>query len=372
MTVTANYLVDATGLSFADANSSLTWVHALPLGSYKHPTYGTIDITPERAQRFVSSVKSNARGIELSINYEHKNDSGAAGWVKDAEARSDGVWLSVDWVPDAATALKDKKWRYFSAEFDDEWTDPQGTKHTDVIVGGAITNRPFMKNLVPINLSEATMNNAFELVSIVTGKDLDSLKGGNMPLSEEDLDKIVTKLSEKLSPKPADPPKPEMPKLSDIPELKALAEENPMVKALIEHVESQSVNLAESAQKLKEAEIERQLADFDRSKIVLTPMAREKVVKIMNQMPQELSTEFFTLLQELKKSSAFLVELGERAGTTVNYGSPKSAAKQFDEATTKVMGEAKLSYTDAVERVASENPALYKRYRAEQFEGVNR
>jgi Mu-like prophage I protein len=371
--VTANFLVDAAGLQFSDATALSTWIHALPLGAYKHPVYGTVDITTDRAAKFVESVKTKIRGIEPSINYEHDNSSGAAGWVKDAESRSDGVWLFVDFVPDAAAAVKDKKWRYFSAEFMDEWTDPQGVKHNDVIVGGALSNRPFMKNLVPINLAESTYDTAFELVSIISGQPVDSLKGGsNVDLSDEQIDKIVTKLAEKLSPTPPTPPTPQMPKLSDIPELKSLAEENPMVKALIEHVESQNVNLAESAKRLKEAEVERQLAEFDRSKIVLTPTARQRVVNIMNQMPTELSEEFFQLMQDMKKSSAFLVELGERAGTTVNYGSPKSAAKQFEDAAAKLMSEAKINYTEAVERVASENPALYRRYRSEQFEGATR
>jgi hypothetical protein len=370
MTVTATYLVEAAGLTFGEQNTSQTWVHALPIGAFKHPVYGTIDITAERAQRFAESVKTKARGIDPSINYEHDNSNAAAGWVKDAEARSDGVWLSVDWVADAAAAIKDKKWRYFSAEFVDEWEDPQGGKHTDVIMGGALSNRPFVKNLAPINLSEATYENALDLVALISGQTVDSLKGGkSMDLSDEVLDKIVDKLAVKLT-KPTTG-NPAIKKLTEIPELKALAEENPMVKALIDHVESQNLNMQTSAQMLKEAEIERKLSEFDRSKIVLTPVAKQRVVNLLNQMPTELSEEFWTLLTEMKRSSAFLVELGERAGATVNYGSVKTAAKQLEEEATKLMSERKLSYTDAVELLASENPALYKRYRAEQFEGVN-
>src|SRR4029077_1534061 len=45
-------------------------------------------------------------------------------------------------------------WRYFSADFTDVWTDPQGVEHQDVLFGGGLTNRPYMKNLLPVNLSE--------------------------------------------------------------------------------------------------------------------------------------------------------------------------------------------------------------------------
>ncbi len=372
MTVTATYLVEAaSGLTFSESTGSQTWVHALPIGAFKHPVFGTIDITAERAQRFAESVKAKVRGIDPSINYEHDDSKDAAGWVKDAEARSDGVWLLADWVADAATAIKDKKWRYFSAEFADEWVDQQGKKHTDVIMGGALSNRPFVKSLAPINLSEATVENALDLVALISGQTVDSLKGGtSVELSDEAMDKIVDKLAVKLT--DARKGDPVVKKLTEIPELKALAEENPMVKALLAHVESQNADIQSNAQRLREAEITQKLSDFDRSQIVLTPVAKQRVVNLLNQMPTELSEEFWTLLTEMKRSSAFLVELGERAGTTVNYGSPKSAAKLFDEATTKLMSEAKLTYTDAVERVASENPNLYKRYRDEQFEGVNR
>src|SRR5258706_5286249 len=229
----SSYLVDVSGLTLNETNGTdASWVHALPIGSYKHPIYGTIDITADRAKSFADSVTSKVLGtVEPSINYVHDNSNVAAGWVKNAEARSDGVWLFVEWVKDAAQAIKDKKWRYFSSEFEDEWTDTQGVKHKDVIRGGALTNRPFMKNLVPINLSEATIDLAFDLVAELTGKDKDSLKGGNgMALDDADITKIVDALAVKIGTPPV-PPTPPTPTVSlmDIPELKALAEENPML-----------------------------------------------------------------------------------------------------------------------------------------------
>lgn len=371
MTVQATYLVDVAALQFAEGSNS-AWVHALPHGSYKHPLYGTIDITVERVKNFMESVKKKIRGIDPSVNYHHEGDGEAAGWVKDADSRSDGLWLFVEFTTTAVQKIKEKAFKYFSSEIYDEWEDAQGNKHKDVLFGGALTNRPFMKNLVPLNLSETTTDNAYDLVSLLSGTPVETLKGGKMELSDEDLDKLVTKLAEKLAPK--DPPKPTPtapPKLSDIPELKELAEENPMVAALIQHVEAQNADIASSAQKLKEAQINQKLAEFDRSKIVLTPVAKRHVVELLDKMPMDLSEDFWNLLKEMKKSSAFLVELGERAGTTVNYGSAKTAAQQFAEIT-DVKVKAGKTYSDAVEEAATENPELYKRYRNEQYEGANR
>jgi len=372
MAYTATYLVDASSLAF-DENTNASWVHALPIGNYKHPLYGTISVTAERAKRFAESVTKKVRGIDLSINYVHDNDNVAAGWVKDAQDRADGVWLFVEWVKDAAQAIRDKKWRYFSAEFKDEWEDSTGKKFTDVIFGGALTNRPFMKNLVPINLSEQVYENAYDLVSTISGINIDSLKGGNsVSLSDEDIAKVVTKLKEELVPKAPTPPATDpaiLSMLDDNPELKTLAESNPLVKALITAVEVQKRNIVEGAKKLKEQQIEARLAEFDRSKIVLTPTSKERVVSLLDKMPTELHEDFWKLLSEMRSSSTFLVELGERAGATINYGIPKSAVKQFNELAASIAVDRKITESDAFEAAAAENRDLYKAYRNEIMSG---
>jgi hypothetical protein len=367
-------LVDVAGLAFDEQNGvASNWVHALPVGSFKHPVYGTIDVTADRVKNFADGVNSKVRGIDLSINYVHNNNDIAAGWVKKAEARSDGVWLFVEWTNDATKEIKDKKWRYFSSEFEDEWEDPQGVKHKDVMFGGALTNRPFMKNLVPINLAEAVYDNAFELVAAVQGVPVDSLKGGNtVPLSEDDLKKIVEGVTTKLAEQKISNPDPVVKKLTEIPELKELADANPLVKLLISQVEAQNIGIATSAKQLKEAEIERKLSDFDRSKVILTPVARKLAFTLAEAIPDELSEAFWKLLTEMKKGTSFLVELGERAGATVNYGSHKSAHVQLTEAAAKIRSDRKdITETDAFEAAVSENPALYARYRQELLEGVN-
>lgn len=375
MATNSSFLVDASALTFEeDGDISRSWVHALNLGSYTHPIYGTIDVTTERVKNFMDSVKNKVRGtVEPSINYHHNNEDVAAGWVKDADQRSDGLWVLVEWVKEAAQAIKDKKYRYFSSEFVDEWTNPE-TKvtHKDVILGGALTNRPFMKNLVPLNLSDSTIDLAFELVEAITGKDKDSLKGGkDVELSDADITKIVDGLATKLKEsKPEPTPTPATPSLMEMPEIKALAEENPIVKGLVEIVERQQKALAGKETNLKEAEIAAKLAEFDRTKIVLTPVAKELTQKLAMGMSGEQNDDFFKLLSEMKKGSSFLVELGERAGATVNYGTPKSSVKQFEELSASLKRDRKLSDADAYEAAASENPELYRRYRNELMSEV--
>lgn len=372
----ASYIIDLSTIELSESNGvDSSWVHALPIGNFKHPVYGTISVDTARAKNFADNVNSGVRGIDLSINYNHNNEEVAAGWAKKAEFRVDGVWLFVEWVKDAAQAIKDKKWRYFSSEFADEWEDAQGKKFRDVMMGGALTNRPFMKNLVPVNLSEETYELAFGLVSTITGADVESLKGGKMELSESDLNKIVeglaTKLKEGTTPPVVEDPAPTVKSLMELPEIKELAEQNPIVKLLVKTVEDQNLSLTSSAESLKLAEINSRLKDFDNSKIILTPVAREMVKSLAEKLPNGLTNDFWQLLTEMKKGNTFLVELGERAGATVNYGANKTAFVQLTEIAANFRKDNKdLSETDAFDMAASANPSLYTRYRTEQMEGI--
>lgn len=377
MTFQATYLVDVGGLSFSEENGkSTTWVHVLPLGSYKHPTYGTIDVTPTRVARFVENVKNRVRGIDPSINYNHNGDGEAAGWVKDAEQRSDGLWAFVEWTTSAVQKLKEKAFRYFSAEIYEEWEDNQGKRHQDVLFGGALTNRPFMKNMVPLNLSESTVDSAFDLVSIITGTDKDSLKGGKMDLTDEQVDQIATKLSEKLGFKPGDnvdkidkKDVPEALKLSEIADLKKLAEDNPLVAGLVKHLENQGISLAETAQKLRETQVTQKMSEFDRaSKLVLTPATKKLIHELVMEMPVQLSEKFWDVMNQMRTSQGFLVELGERTGASVKFGEQKTAHQRFTELVNDHMKASSTpSYPDSVEAVARDNPSLYEEYRQETF-----
>lgn len=374
MTFQATYLVDVGGLSLSEENGKTSsWVHALPLGSYKHSIFGTIDVTPTRVKRFVENVKNRVRGIDPSVNYRHDGDGEAAGWIKDADARSDGLWVYVEWTTSAAQKIKEKAFKYFSSELYEEWEDNQGNKFSDVLFGGALTNRPFMKNMVPLNLSEATVDSAFELVSLITGNDKDSLKGGKMDLSDEQVDQIATKLAEKMGvtpPKKDEPkPVPESLKLTEINELKKLAEDNPLVAGLVKHLENQGISLAETAQRLRETQVQQKMSEFDAaSKLVLTPATKQKINELLLELPQNLSEKFWDVMNQMRTSQGFLVELGERTGASVSFGEQKSASQRFNELVNETMAkDSNVGYADAVERVAAANHDLYDAYREETF-----
>jgi Mu-like prophage I protein. len=388
------YLVDLNGVELAEtANSPTTsWIHALPIGTYQHPVFGKLSIGAQKVKQFADNIKAKIRGIDPSINYMHGVDGGdgeAAGWVKDAQDRPDGLWLFVEWVQEAADKIKAKKFRYFSAEYQDKWTDSQGKTHENVFFGGALTNRPYMKNLLPINLSEATVESMMEFTEILTkgkeqlvkdtpkeGEDMDLKKlteALGLP-SETTESELLAKLAELGkgsggNNKPGSKVTPEVPVVNLSEDLRKLSDENPLVKALIETVDAQNKALTDFKVSLREQDVNRRLAEFDKSKIVLTAKAKDMVYDFAMEVPVELSDKFWEILETMRNSSSLMVELGERAGTAVRYGRSKSATDQFLDEANKIAQESggKISLSDAMETVAKANPKLYSDYRSATY-----
>ena len=151
-----SYFIDLHGVELSDKD--LTWLHAMPLGTKLHPVYGKLQFTSDRLERYAANVKNRVRKIDLDIDYSHKEDPSkghkAAGWIKDAEVRGDGLWVGVQFTDPARQEIEAGEWRYLSPEFKDVWEDADGTKHQDVLFGAGLTNRPFLKDLLPIAASE--------------------------------------------------------------------------------------------------------------------------------------------------------------------------------------------------------------------------
>ena len=152
------YIIDLSdSIELVDGEKP-TWVHLLPYGEYDHPTFGTINIDDSKVNHFIRNFKKNVRGIMLDIDFSHKSDPAkghkAAGWIIQLDKRDTGLWGLVSWTGEARKEIVDGAWKYMSVEYQDEWTDSQGTVHEDVLLGAGLTNRPYMKTLSPINFSE--------------------------------------------------------------------------------------------------------------------------------------------------------------------------------------------------------------------------
>ncbi len=379
------YYVDLSGVAFDEMTS---WLHAMPFGTFQHSTYGELNFDTGKVKGFADSVKNKVRGIDLDVDYDHKAKTHeAAGWVKDADVRSDGLWLLVDWTKEAAQKIKDKKYKYFSPEFHDEWTDAQGKMHQNVLFGGGLTNRPFLKNLVPVNLSELS----FVEPSQEEGMDPKKLRELLGLAADATDEQVATKLSEnkttievlqaavqqqttqlaefktEIEQIKNAPPKPSGPAISDT--LKQLAESNPVVKALVDQVEGTNKELAETQKVLRETRTAQKLTELDGgSKMILTPRAKELAARVLNECPAHLTESVWELLGLFRKGTSAMVELGERAGASVHYGTERTSTEQFTSFVAALQKDnPKLSEREAMDMAAAQHPEVYNQYREDSY-----
>ncbi|WP_457650345.1 phage protease [Profundibacter sp.] len=98
------------------------WVHLFPNGVMKSRDGRVFNLADPQAivRQF------DAGGIDLPVDYEHQNDKQdslpagpipAAGWIKELQARKDGLWGRVEWTDQARALLESKAYRYLSPSF---------------------------------------------------------------------------------------------------------------------------------------------------------------------------------------------------------------------------------------------------------------
>ena len=138
-------------------------VQILREGRYVHPIYGNLNISETMLVKMKENFENNVRGCDISYDYTHDNDSGeapAAFWIKSLEIRQNddgkgkGLFAKVEFTPMGKKKISEKEYKYSSADFRIDYVDQNGKHHPYVLCGGTLTNRPFIKNMNPIKLSE--------------------------------------------------------------------------------------------------------------------------------------------------------------------------------------------------------------------------
>lgn len=123
-------------------------INVLPRpGRYTHPLYGNIVVTRGTNAEFVTNFANRVYQQDIPIDISHEGKlMGAVGYYRELEQRDDGsVDARVEWTERGQQILREDRFRYFSPEWHDKWQDSSGKVHRHVLVGGALTNRPFFK-----------------------------------------------------------------------------------------------------------------------------------------------------------------------------------------------------------------------------------
>jgi hypothetical protein len=356
--------------------NNISTIQAMPVGSYEHPVHGKIDFTPDKIQQFAENVNNKVRGQDLDIDYDHKQmTTEAAGWVQGAEPTPNGLNLKVEWTKKAAEQIRNKEYRYFSPEFADEWQHPKtGAKHKNVLFGGALTNRPFLKDILPVNLSEL-FSDEKPSGGPMDPKELRKLLGLDENASDDD---VRTKLEADKPPvpNPNDPPTPPTPPAPPTPPqpdpkpaeptedeaaLATLAEKNPAIKGLLTKLTETNARLDQADKRLREADARAQIAKLSDGVAALPPAVEEQLVSALSGETVDV-TKLFEAMGTLKKTG--FVQLGEKGAQGQAGQGGQDAEDKYSRAVKELMGkDDKLSFADAAERIALHDPSLYDEYR---------
>ncbi|MCA9405059.1 MAG: ATP-dependent Clp protease proteolytic subunit [Candidatus Omnitrophica bacterium] len=153
--------INVEGYEIAVNSDGHSKVQLLLEGNYEHPSYGSIKVTEDVLNKLITNFKDNVRGIDLSIDYTHDNDNGekpAACWIKDLSVentdKGKGLFASVEFTSKGKNLVKEKEYKYASADFAINYMTDKGECVPYVLLGGTLTNRPFIKEMSPIKLSE--------------------------------------------------------------------------------------------------------------------------------------------------------------------------------------------------------------------------
>ena len=136
-------MVDLAGAS--GGNDAPEWIHVMQAGTFTlHDGRGPFILKDP------ASVASASRRekVDLAIDRDHQIQLAprgtpikAAGWIKQIEARADGLWARVEWTASAAAEIAAKEYRYISPVFNYD----KKTGEILRITHASLTNDPAME-----------------------------------------------------------------------------------------------------------------------------------------------------------------------------------------------------------------------------------
>lgn len=121
----------------------------------------------------------------VPVDYDHSfvetGDSTAAGWIVSMERRGSSLYEQVQWTPKAAKQITDGEYKFYSAEFTSNWVNEEGASEGFTVLAGALTNRPFLRGMTPVALSQKVI----EAVGQWTLAHAENLVPGDAPSRDE-------------------------------------------------------------------------------------------------------------------------------------------------------------------------------------------
>jgi hypothetical protein len=141
-----------------------SWVTLTRTGNFSDPRYGDFMITPTHLTQMVENFNKRTLGQDVFIDVAHRPNDGAAAKVLKLSVENGRLRALVEWTAFGLDAVKSRGFAYLSAEYHENWRDNEAKNaHGCVLLGAGLTTRPVIKNLDPVQLSEADDAQAFRL-----------------------------------------------------------------------------------------------------------------------------------------------------------------------------------------------------------------
>lgn len=369
-------------------------IHVVPTGEWEHPVYGEMKITPANIAEFKKNFDDKAR-LKLPITAGHDNGmSGgelpAIGWFREVYDRGvNGLWAFVEWTEDGKKLLADGAFKYFSPEFYEEYRDPEtGEKRNHVLVGGALTNRPYFKELEPVAASEnavfafsepAIMNQFSDPMDLKTilAKKAEDLTADEKAFVREhkaeldaDQQSAFASVLEDTNPEPEPTPEPttepepnpEPPVAAAEPKGKVITMSEAEVNALKKAANDGAMAFAEVEKMKLEKAVEKMVFSEANKAGRILPRQKEAVAAFMFSLSEKQRDQFKNIVNNLPKADASIFsELGDGGAAATSAEGIAEEVKTAALAEVKA-SEGSLSYSDAVLKVFKEKPELKQRY----------
>ena len=124
-------------------------------GTFEHPMYGKLQFDDELFDKLIGNFNKNVRKVDIAVDVEHRPEEGAAGWFRKLFKKDDGLYAEIEWTEKGVELIKGKIYKYMSADYTPNYIDPEtGKQYGPTLLGAALTNRPFVKGMKPVNLSD--------------------------------------------------------------------------------------------------------------------------------------------------------------------------------------------------------------------------
>ena len=172
-------------------------VQLLRAGNFFHDGRD-IKISNHDLKNMVKNFSEKVRGIDLMIDFSHNSEGEAAGWIKNLvlSDNDNQLWAEVDWTPTGLKSLENKAFKYISADFSFDYKDNEKLdSYGATLFGAGLTNRPVVKSMEPIVLSENNNLNS-EVTKMANGDyEKEALQEGE---GNEELEALIKQLKDDL------------------------------------------------------------------------------------------------------------------------------------------------------------------------------